>query len=90
MIYDTNMVCHIDDVICTAERFMGARNIAGSTLCRVAVGNSTAWSRLPSGNVTVRTVARLMQYLSDNWPAHLEWPPDVPRPAPASEAKEAA
>ena len=81
-----------DGAIQAAGRYMDARNIAPSTLCRLAVGNSTVWSRLPSGNVTVRTVARLMQYLSDNWPAHLEWPPDVPRPrpAPASETKEAA
>ena len=62
---------------------MGARNIAGSTLCRLATGNSTVWDRLPTGHVTVRTVARLMQHLSDHWPEHLEWPPDVPRPEPA-------
>ena len=80
----------IQDVRVVAERYMGARNIAGSTLCRLATGNSTVWERLPTGNVTVRTVARLMQYLSDHWPPHLEWPPDVPRPAPSAEAKEAA
>ena len=80
----------ISEVQRAAERYMGARDIAGSTLCRLATGNSTVWDRLPAGAVTLRTVARLMQYLSDNWPAHLEWPPDVPRPAPASEAKEAA
>ena len=77
----------------TAKRYMGARGIAGSTLCRLAVGNSTVWDRLPAGNVTVRTVERLMQYLSDHWPDHLEWPPDVPRPEPAparEEEKEAA
>ncbi|MXY66978.1 MAG: hypothetical protein F4Y47_00255 [Acidobacteriia bacterium] len=82
-------------VLSAAERYMGARGIAGTTLCRLAVGNSTVWERLPSGHVTIRTAARLLQWLSDHWPPHLEWPPDVPRPEPQpaparEEEKEAA
>lgn len=71
-----------DGVIRVARRYMGARGIKGSTLCRLAVHNSTAWQRLPSGKVTIRTVNRLIQYLSDHWPEGLEWPPDIPRPEP--------
>ena len=77
-------------VLAVARRYMGARRIAGSTLCRLAVGNSTVWARLPSGHVTVRVVARLIQYLSDHWPEGLEWPPDVPRPAPSAREGKAA
>ena len=76
------------DVVRVAERYMSARGIAGSTLCRLAVGNSTAWNRLPTGNVTVRTIDRLVRYLSDHWPDHLEWPPDVPRPEPRPAEKQ--
>ncbi|MDE0124223.1 MAG: hypothetical protein OXN97_06570 [Bryobacterales bacterium] len=69
-------------IIRAARRYMAARGIAGTTLCRIALGNSTAWGRLPSGRVTIRTANRLARHLSDNWPEHLEWPPDVPRPEP--------
>ena len=72
-----------EDAQRAARRYMSARGIQGSTLCRLATGNSTVWVRLPTGNVTVRTIAKLMRYLSDNWPEALEWPQDVPRPAPS-------
>ena len=32
--------------------------------------------------------ARIVQWLSDHWPADLPWPTDIPRPPPNS--KEAA
>ena len=82
IVYDIGTVFDTDRVIRVASRYMAARGIAGTTLCRVAIGSSTAWGRLPAGGVTVRTANRLVQWLSDHWPPHLEWPPDVPRPAP--------
>ena len=91
IIYDTGIVFDTDRIIRVAKRYMDARGIAGTTLCRIAIGSSTAWHRLPEGGVTVRTANRLMRYLSDHWPEHLEWPPDVPRPepTPAEEGKAA-
>ena len=68
------------------KRYMGARNIQGSTLCQQALGNARAWQALPEGRIAVRNVARLVQYLSDHWPEGLEWPADVPRPAPTAGA----
>ena len=65
-----------------AERYMRASGIAPSTLGRKAVHNSSVLERIETGRVTVRTLTRLLQYLSDNWPAHLEWPRDVERPQP--------
>ena len=57
----------------------------------LAAGDGKFFGRLQSGKTcTIRLYRRVLQWFSDNWPAHLEWPPDVPRPAPASEAKEAA
>ena len=82
-----------DKVLRLIVRYIGARNIAGSTLCRLAVGNSTVWSRLRSGRVTVRTLIRLVQYLSDHWPPGLDWLEDIPRPEPsvsAGDPKDAA
>ena len=70
--------------------YMGARNIAGSTLCHEATGNGTVWQRLPIGRVTIRTLDRLVQYLSDHWPEGLIWPDDIPRPEPRTEREEAA
>ena len=61
-------------------RYMGARNIAASTLSRLACGCSTVIDRLPTGRVTIRTVDRLVQYCSDNWPEGLEWFAAIPRP----------
>ncbi|WP_425152873.1 hypothetical protein [Candidatus Palauibacter sp.] len=37
---------------------------------------------MKTGRVTVRTVHRVVQWLSDNWPEGLEWPADIPRPEP--------
>ena len=74
-------------IIDVCARYIGARNIAGSTLCRLAVGNSTVWERLETGRVTIRTLDRLVQYLSDQWPEGLEWPSDIPRPEPRPKGK---
>ena len=74
--------------LCT--RYIRARNIQGSTLCLQALSNARAWENLPTGRVTVRTVDRLVQWLSDHWPEGLEWPADIPRPAPTPTAGTAA
>ena len=72
-----------------AHRFCGARAIKLSTLGNLAVGNARLFEGLDAGRVTVRTLRRLIQYLSNNWPEGLEWPSDIPRPEPtAQEARE--
>ena len=55
--------------------------IALSTLGRRAITNPTFFERMTEGHVTVRSLWRVIQYLSDNWPEGLEWPKDVDRPA---------
>ena len=42
----------------------------------------------PNGDCRTQTASRLMRWFSDNWPADLEWPADIPRPTPSK--KEAA
>ena len=66
-----------------AQLFAGARGI---TLWRVgflAAGDGKFFARLQAGRTCTLRVARgVVQYLSDHWPAGLEWPDDIPRPTP--------
>ena len=64
------------------NRFAEARQIAESTVCKKACRNGSVMDRLHSGRVTLRTIDRLLQYLSDNWPNGLIWYEDIPRPEP--------
>ena len=58
------------------------RRVALSTLGQLMVRNSTVAERLAQGRVTVGTVRRIEQWLSDHWPDDLDWPADIPRPTP--------
>lgn len=51
----------------------------------IAVLNDRAFpSRLKSDKtITLRTYDRAVQWFSDNWPADLDWPSEVQRPAPS-------
>ena len=64
------------------------RRVALSTLGRLMIGSSTLADRMTEGRVTVATIRRVEQWLSDHWPESAEWPADIPRPAP--DRKEAA
>lgn len=64
------------------RRYAAHRGIALSTLGRLAVGSSTVAERMGRGRVTIATIGRIEQWLSDHWPADLAWPSDIPRPAP--------
>lgn len=64
--------------------FAEQRGIALSTLSRL-VGSPSMAARLAEGRVTIATAHRVTQWLSDHWPADLDWPSDIPRPAPRSE-----
>lgn len=79
-----------EDLLLIGRRYASARGIEMSTLATYAAADGRFFQRLAEGRVTVRRMESVRRWLSDNWPAHLEWPPGVPRPAPASETKEAA
>ncbi len=55
------------------------RGLAMSTLSR-KVGSPSMATRLAEGRVTLATVQRVEQWLSDHWPPDLAWPADIPRP----------
>ena len=49
------------------------------------MGHARLFQRLAAGaSCTLRTLAKAIQWLSDHWPADAEWPPDIPRPSPAT------
>jgi len=50
------------------------------------VDSSSFVARLREGRVTVRSIERAEQWLSDHWLADLDWPADIPRPAPRKDA----
>ena len=53
------------------------------TVGRLASGDGRLYHRLAAGrDITTRRAARVVQWLSDHWPAGAEWPSDIPRPAP--------
>jgi len=60
----------------------GEHNTAG----RLMVDSSSFVARLREGRVTVRSIERAEQWLSDHWLADLDWPADIPRPAPRKDA----
>ena len=53
-----------------------------ATLSNKAAGNATLFERLRTGKgCTIRTAQRAVLWFSDNWPADLAWPKDIPRPS---------
>lgn len=58
-------------------------NRSPRTVARYATGSGDMYDRLRRGcDITTRRAARILQWLSDHWPADLEWPSDIPRPPP--------
>lgn len=57
------------------------------TIGRWAAGSGDFTPRLRRGHdVTTRRAERVVQWLSDHWPADAEWPDDIPRPEPRRDA----
>ena len=52
-----------------------------STVSRRATGSGDTIARLRRGRaITTRRAERAFLFLSENWPASVEWPSHVPRP----------
>jgi hypothetical protein len=51
----------------------------------LAASSGSFFKRIESGgSLTVDTYTKVLHWFSDNWPADLDWPVDVARPAPSS------
>ncbi len=58
---------------------------------RILPKNSRLFSRLRAGlGCTVQTYEKAFRWFSENWPEDLEWPSDVPRPAPSDTERKAS
>lgn len=67
-----------------AHIYADARGITMSTLGTYLVRDANFFKRLAEGRVTIRRVELAGRLLSEIWLCDLEWPPDIPRPAPSS------
>jgi len=56
--------------------------LSAHSVGRYASGSGDFYARLLAGHdITTRRAHRVVQWLSDHWPADLDWPADIPRPA---------
>lgn len=52
-----------------------------------ALGKGDFFKKLKDGgDCRTATASRVMLFFSDNWPADLAWPRDIPRPSKSKEA----
>jgi hypothetical protein len=67
---------------CTAL-FQAHSGVTPKTVCKRALNDNTFFDRVVDGGqgFTVGTYDRVIRWLSENWPAGVDWPSDVPRPA---------
>ena len=78
------------DLLAACDVFRSQSGLSESRLGTVTAGNPSFYPRLAGGaSCTVKLYGRVLQWFSDNWPEHLEWPPDVPRPEPTPVEEEA-
>lgn len=58
-----------------------------STVGNYAVNDGKFFERIEGGRTcTISTAQKLLGWLSDHWPADLEWPRGIPRPIRSKEA----
>ena len=73
------------------EAYASHQGISLTTLGRKAANHGLFFVRLKGGcDVTTRREMSVKQYLSEHWPAGLEWPADIPRPERTANGKGAA
>ena len=75
------------DPLNVAQIYSTAAGLSLSTIGNRALNNGRFFKRLLAGHgCTVRNHNRMLQYLSDHWPANLAWPSEIPRPVPSADS----
>ena len=70
------------------QRFADARGVSLLRVGFLAAGDGKFFARLQAGrSCTLRVAQNVVHYLSDHWPAGLDWPADILPPAPRREAE---
>lgn len=71
-----------DHILTLAKRYAAHKGMKISSLGAYAVNDGKFFARLENGgSCTLRTAEKVMVYFRDVWPADLEWPNEVARPA---------
>lgn len=77
-------------LIKTAFIYANYRNRSLSTVANWATNDGKFFNRLMEGKTcTLKTFNRTMCWFSNHWPAGLEWPANIPRPAVQKEKESA-
>lgn len=72
-----------ETLVILAETYAAHRGLALSTVSTYAATDGKFFPELKKGaGCTLRRAARVLTWFSANWPDDLEWPRDIPRPAP--------
>ena len=79
VMYDTSAILRLQ------ARYCKAVSVAPSTLAkRIGRLSGKFFDRLNAGgSCTIATYNRILHWFTDNWPADLAWPSDIPRPEPS-------
>lgn len=74
-------------IVKLATKMAGATGLSLKAISLKAAGHGNLIDRLSAGHdITTRRAASTVQWFSDNWPADLLWPLDLPRPAPSPDS----
>ncbi len=76
-----------DQILSLAKAFSDHIDRSEATLSNRIVGHARLFSRLRAHKgCTLETAHTVHVWFSDNWPADLAWPRDIPRPPKSKEA----
>lgn len=72
------------DLVALAECYGTHLGHRGTGISAAVFGPGDYLAKIKSGEVSpsARTIDRHMRKLADQWPVDLEWPEDIPHPAP--------
>lgn len=82
----------IEQILALADAYGAARGVKDATVSTLVFADGKRIQAIRDGrDLGVRTAMKAFQWFSDHWPADVEWPDGIDRPAPAPhQAAEAA